>query len=208
MSQYTRLAFPFASRLHQRTFHLIEIPILILQINSPSSRYPSGERASPSPSSSSASSNTRRNVTHPAIVCDIPKSSAAYLGNWTESFLVCNEKTESPNIFYAGPIFAESDLKKAPEAHNYRREFAKGALSGGNAAAAAASRVPRAHLTPSPSPKEQDGGASRGQSQCNAFTSLPPQQVSETETHTLCARHTQCVSMSGRNIALAPVAAL
>jgi len=101
------------------------------------------------------------------------------------------KKTESPNIFHAGPIFAESDLKKAPEAHNYRREFAKGALSGGNAAAAAASRVPRAHLTPSPSPKEQDGGASRGQSQYNAFTSLPPQQVSETETHTQRA-HTMC----------------
>lgn len=79
-------------------------------------------------------------------------------------------------MFFTGPIFAESDLKMAPEAHNYRREFAKGALSGGGAAA---SRVPRAHLTPSPSPKEQDGGASRGQSQYNAFTSLPPQQVSE-----------------------------
>ncbi|XP_059476365.1 uncharacterized protein LOC132197235 isoform X2 [Neocloeon triangulifer] len=117
-------------------------------------RYPSGERASPSPSSSSASSNTRRNVTHPAIVCDIPKTSQAYLG----------------------PIFAESDLKIVPESHNYRREFAKGAVNGGGTSAA--SRVPRARLSPSPSPKEQqDGGASRGHSQYNGFASLPPQQV-------------------------------
>jgi hypothetical protein len=81
MSQYTHVLLSF-SHLDCINAHFILIgtPILILQINSPSSRYPSGERASPSPSSSSASSNTRRNVTHPAIVCDIPKSSAAYLG--------------------------------------------------------------------------------------------------------------------------------
>ncbi|XP_065338833.1 uncharacterized protein LOC135938820 isoform X2 [Cloeon dipterum] len=117
-------------------------------------RFPSGERASPSPSSSSASSNTRRNVTHPAIICDIPKTSQAYLG----------------------PIFAESDLKIVPEAHNYRREFAKGAVNGGPSAS---SKVPRARLSPSPSPspkEQQDGGASRGHSQYNGFTSLPPQQ--------------------------------